>query len=77
MVTNVCQNALTMLSERFGPVKLRYASYVPGSPEFMIIMPKGVSFCDTCGNIFPGTGRYCDAHQPVTVQEPKLEEMVA
>lgn len=70
LVTNIFHNALGMLEAEFGTVKLRFASYDPGRPEFFVVMPKGVTFCAACGVIFPGEARYCDAHQPVTVHAP-------
>lgn len=62
MVTIILENALNKVQEQFGPVKLRFASYDVGAPQFYVLLPPGLTFCQTCSAIFPGTARYCDAH---------------
>ena len=72
MACIILQNALDKVQTTIGPVKLRVAAYDPGHPEFLVVLPSGVMFCETCGNLFPGQDRYCDAHKPPVTATPVL-----
>ena len=62
MVCIILENALDVTQKQFGTVKIRTASYDPGNPETLVVLPQGLFSCHTCGHFFPGNGPYCQTH---------------